>query len=91
MTIRMGVGVDGVKQFRRKEFRQGDVLLGLVELRIDDDALLFLRTAENVGKTTAGTYLLEERFITSHHHLERELNAGHGSLFQVVAIALYFV
>ena len=60
VMIGMGMGIDRVKQFGRKEFSQLDVLVGLVELRIDDDAFFFLRTAQEIGQAAARPDLLED-------------------------------
>ena len=74
VVIGVGVGVDRVEQIRGEEFRQGDVLVCFGELRIDDDAFLFLGTPEEIRKATAGPYLLEKNLVTTHGHLGIEQN-----------------
>jgi hypothetical protein len=64
--IGVGVGIDGVKQFRGKKFSELDVLFGFVELRIDNDALLFLGTAKEIRQAAARTNLLENNISRGH-------------------------
>jgi hypothetical protein len=64
--IGMSMGIDRVKQFRGKKFSQLDVLVGLVELRIDDDAFFFLRTAQEIRQAPARPDLLENDITCAH-------------------------
>jgi len=57
VMIGMGMGIDRVKQFRGKKFSQLDVLVGLVELRIDDDAFFFSQDSpgDRTGTRSTGS------------------------------------
>ncbi len=53
IVVGMGVGVDGVKKLRPEETRQLDVVVGFVDLRVDDNANFPLLAAEDIRKTAA--------------------------------------
>jgi hypothetical protein len=84
----MGMGIDCVKQFRGKKISQLDVLVGLVELRIDDDAFFFLRTTQEIGQAAARPDLLENDIACAHGQPLVSRNRNNGFFFHVVAAAV---
>lgn len=66
VMVRVGVRVDGVKQFCFEEFRQSDIIVGFVDLGVDDNADFLLGASQEIRQATCGTNLLEENFLTSH-------------------------
>src|SRR5688500_9730713 len=84
--IRMGVGIDGIKQLRLKKSGQADIVIRLVKLRVDHDANLLADAGQNVGETTGRANLLKEEFCAAHLFDSRDGNDR--SFFQTVTTAV---
>jgi hypothetical protein len=64
--IRVRMGVDRAEELRRKEASHLQILLHLIDLRIDDHADLLLVAPEDIREATARANLLENDSLIVH-------------------------
>ena len=66
VVIRVGMGIDDIEHLGAEEFDQAGVVVGLVDLWVDDDTKFVLGAAEHVGEAAAGTNLFKDGVVAAH-------------------------
>ncbi len=64
--IGVGVSIDRVEDLCLQKIGQADIMVGFVELGINDDADLLFGAAQDIGETSGRADLLEEDILTAH-------------------------